>query len=55
MRILNIVMMVLMGLLALREGFDIVQHGPSPTKVIFALLFATFAVRRYMLISKYSA
>ena len=54
MKVVNIILMVLMGLLALREGFDIVQHGPSPAKVIFGLLFATFAVRRFMLMSKYS-
>jgi hypothetical protein len=55
MKIVNIILMVLMGILALREGMYIVQHGPSPTRVIFCLLFATFAVRRFMLMSKYSA
>ena len=51
MRIVNIILMVLMAILALREGMDIVQHGPSPTNVIFGLLFAMFAVRRFMLMS----
>ncbi|MGZ4839713.1 MAG: hypothetical protein ACXVZR_14280 [Terriglobales bacterium] len=55
MKIVNIILMVLMGILALREGMYIVQHGPSPTRVIFCLLFATFAVRRFMLMSKDSA
>ena len=54
MKIVNIILMVLMAILALRVGLDIVQHGPSPTKVIFGLLFATLAVRRLMLMSKYS-
>jgi hypothetical protein len=54
MKIVNIILMVLMAILALREGMVIVQHGPSPTRVIFGLLFATFAVRRFMLMSKYS-
>lgn len=54
MKYVNIILMVGMALLAVREGLDIVQNGPSPTKVIFAVLFATFAVRRFMLMSKYS-
>jgi hypothetical protein len=54
MKVVNIILMVLMAILALREGVDIVQHGPSPAKVIFGLLFAMFAVRRFMLMSKYS-
>ena len=54
MKIVNIILMVLMATLALREAVTIVQHGPSTGRVIFALLFATFAVRRYMLMSKYS-
>ena len=54
MKIVNIILMVLMTALALREGMDIVQRGPSTTNVIFGLLFATFAVRRFMLMSKYS-
>ena len=54
MKYVNLILMVLMALLAVREGVDIVQHGPSTTRLIFAVLFATFAVRRFMLISKYS-
>ena len=54
MKIVNIVLMVLMGLLAIREGIDIVQHGANSWNVIFCLLFGAFAVRRFMLMSKYS-
>ena len=54
MKYVNIILMVLMGILALREGMDMVQHGADSSNVIFGLLFATFAVRRFMLMSKYS-
>ena len=54
MKIVNMILMVLMATLALREGMDIVRHGASPTNVLFGVLFATFAVRRFMLMSKYS-
>jgi hypothetical protein len=54
MKVVNIILMVLMAILALREGMDIVQHGPSATNVLFGVWFATFAVRRFMLMSKYS-
>ncbi len=54
MKYVNIILMVLMAILALREGMDIVQHGASGANVLFGLLFATFAVRRFMLMSKYS-
>jgi hypothetical protein len=51
MKIVNIILMVLMAILALREGMDIVRHGASATNVLFGVLFATFAVRRFMLMS----
>lgn len=54
MKAFNLIMMVLMGILALREGFDIAQHGPDTGNVVFGLLFAMFAVRRFMLMSRYS-
>ena len=54
MKIINIVMMVLMGLLAIREGIDMVKNGASSSNVIFGLLFAMFAIRRFMLMSKFS-
>jgi len=43
-----------MGLVCLREGMDIVQHGANTWNVLFCLLFGGFAVRRFMLMSKYS-
>ena len=49
MKMLNIVLMVLMALLSLREGADIAQHGANGHNVLFCLLFAAFAVRRFML------
>ena len=52
MEAVNLILMVLMALLAMREGLDMVKHGPSATNVIFGLLFATFAVRRFMLMSR---
>jgi hypothetical protein len=55
MKVVNIVLMVLMAALALREGLDIVQHGARGANVIFGLLFAMFAVRRFMLMRKYSS
>ncbi len=54
MKYLNIILMVAMALLAVREVLQIVEHGPSGTHVLFAVLFAAFAVRRFLLISKYS-
>ena len=53
MKYVNIILMVAMALLAAREGMEIVQHGPSPAHVLFGILFATFAVRRFMLMPKY--
>ena len=54
MKYVNIILMVAMALLALREVMAIVEHGPSSTHLLFGVLFATFAVRRFMLMSKYS-
>ena len=54
MKYVNIILMVLMAALCLREGWDIVQHGADMANVLFCLLFGTFAVRRFMLMSKYS-
>ena len=54
MKVVNIIVMVLMAILALLEGVNMVQHGMTPARVIFGLLFATFAVRRFMLMRNYS-
>jgi len=49
---LNLVFMILMGGLAIMEGVAVAQHGPSPRNVLFCLLFAAFAVRRFMIHQK---
>ena len=49
MKMLNIVLMILMALLAIRQGLDIAEHGANSHNVLFGLLFAAFAVRRFML------
>jgi len=51
---LNIVIMLVMAALAAREGYDIVLHGANALNVIFLLLFSAFAVRRFMMMSKFS-
>jgi hypothetical protein len=51
---LNIIIMLLMAALAAREGYDIVRHGANAVNVIFLLIFSAFAVRRFLLISKYA-
>jgi uncharacterized membrane protein len=55
MKILNIVMMVLMALLCGRELLDMANNGVNSTNALFAAVFGAFAVRRAMLMSKYSA
>ena len=49
MKVLNIVLMLLMGALAIREAMDIAQHGATSSNVLFCLVFSAFAVRRFML------
>ena len=49
---LNLVLMVLMACLALREGYDIMTNGANTYNVLFGLLFTAFAVRRFMLFSR---
>ncbi|MBI2678745.1 MAG: hypothetical protein HYX28_08180 [Candidatus Koribacter versatilis] len=51
---LNIVIMLVMAAFAIREGYDIVQHGANAVNVIFLLIFSAFAVRRFLLLSKYA-
>jgi uncharacterized membrane protein len=55
MKVLNIVMMVLMALLCGRELLDMANNGVNSTNALFAAVFGAFAVRRAMLMSKYSA
>lgn len=49
---LNLVLMILMGALSLVEGYNIVQNGANATNVLFCLLFAAFAVRRFLIHQK---
>lgn len=46
---LNLVLMILMAALAVAEGFTIAQNGPNARNVLFCLLFAAFAVRRFLI------
>lgn len=51
---LNLVFMILMGALAVVEGVNIAQNGANARNVIFCLLFAAFAVRRFLIHQKLS-
>jgi len=55
MKVLNIVLMVLMGALAVREGVQIAEQGATSFNVIFCLLFSAFAVRRFLLMKSGSS
>ena len=52
---LNLVIMLLMAALAIRQVYSMTQHGVNATNVIFGLLFAAFAVRRFMIHQKLSS
>jgi hypothetical protein len=52
---LNLVLMILMAGLAVVEGYGIVQNGANARNVLFCLLFAAFAVRRFLIHQKLSA
>jgi hypothetical protein len=49
---LNLVLMILMAGLAVVEGFNILQNGANARNVLFCLLFAAFAVRRFLIHQK---
>lgn len=51
---LNIVLMVLMAILALLELQTLITRGFDIRTAVFCALFAGFAIRRYLLMSKYS-
>jgi len=51
---LNIILMVLMAILALLELKTLVTRGFDLRTGVFFLIFAGFAVRRFLLMSKYS-
>lgn len=52
---LNLVLMILMAALSVAEGYNIVQNGASARNVLFCLLFAAFAVRRFLIHQKLTA
>lgn len=52
---LNLILMILMAGLAGVEGFNIVQNGANARNVLFCLLFAAFAVRRFLIHQKYAS
>ena len=47
--------MILMAALAVFEGYNIAQYGASPRNVILCLLFAAFAVRRFLIHQKFAS
>lgn len=51
---LNLIIMVLMFALAIKEGYSIMQNGANSTNIIFFLLFAAFGVRRLLIHNKLS-
>lgn len=50
----NLIFMILMAALAVMEGVNIGQNGANARNVIFLLLFAAFAVRRFLIHQKLS-
>lgn len=52
---LNLVLMILMAGLCVVEGYSIAQNGANARNVLFCLLFAAFAVRRFLIHQKLSA
>jgi len=51
---LNLILMILMAGLSLVEGYSIAQNGANAGNVLFCLLFAAFAVRRFLIHQKLS-
>jgi hypothetical protein len=49
---LNLILMILMVALSGVEGYSIVQNGANARNVLFCLLFAAFAVRRFLIHQK---
>jgi hypothetical protein len=45
----NLIFMILMGLLALREGYVMTQEGISATHLLFFAVFTAFTVRRVLI------
>jgi hypothetical protein len=49
---LNLILMILMAGLSVVEGVNIAQNGANARNVLFCLLFAAFAVRRFLIHQK---
>ena len=45
----NLIFMILMGLLAMREGYVMMQQGVSGTHLLFFAVFTAFTVRRVLI------
>ena len=52
---LNLVLMILMAGLSIVEGLNIARNGANARNVLFCLLFAAFAVRRFLIHQKYAS
>ena len=48
----NLIIMILMFALAIREGYSIVHNGANSGNVLFCLVFTAFAVRRLLIHNK---
>jgi hypothetical protein len=51
----NLIIMILMAGLAVAEGYNIAQNGANPRNILFCLLFAAFAARRFMIHQRLSS
>ena len=49
---LNLILMILMAALSAVEGYSIVRNGANARNVLVCLLFAAFAVRRFLIHQK---
>ena len=45
----NLILMILMFALAIREGYSIVHSGANSGNVLFCLVFTAFGVRRLLI------
>jgi hypothetical protein len=45
----NLIFMILMGLLAIREAYQMTQEGISATHLLFFAIFTAFTVRRVLI------
>jgi hypothetical protein len=52
---INLLFMILMAALAVFEGYNISQNGANPRNIVLCLLFAAFAVRRFLIHQKFAS